>query len=105
MKLEVKANCPLDGFNPCRQMNCAWFTQVRGVNPNTGQEVEEWGCAMAWLPIMLMENSHQQKITGAAVDHMRNEIVNRMDGPTEIPPHQALPPGYGVPPNTIPYKG
>ena len=75
MKLEVKSNCPLDGFKPCRQFECAWFTQVRGTNPQTGQEVDEYACAIAWLPMLTIENSQQQRQTGAAVESFRNEMV------------------------------
>jgi hypothetical protein len=75
MKIETKANCPLDGFKPCRQLECAWFMQVRGANPNTGADVDEWGCSMAWLPILTIENSQQQRQTGAAVESFRNEMV------------------------------
>ena len=75
MQIEPKANCPLDGFKPCRQLECAWFIKVSGRNPNTGKDVEEWGCSMAWLPIMMIENSQQQRSTGAAVESFRNEMV------------------------------
>lgn len=75
MKIEPKANCPLDGFNPCRQLDCAWFLKVAGKNPNTGQDVEDWGCSMAWLPMMMIENSQMQRQTGAAVESFRNEMV------------------------------
>ena len=76
MKIETKANCPLDNFNPCRELQCAWFIQVRGHNPNTGKEVDEWACSMSWLPILMIENSQQQRQTGAAVESFRNEMVN-----------------------------
>ena len=75
MKIEAKNNCPLDNFNPCRKLECAWFTQVRGVNPNTGEELDDWACAVAWTPILLIENSQQQRGTGAAVESFRNEMV------------------------------
>jgi len=75
MKLEVKANCPLDGFNPCRQLECAWFMKIRGSNPNTGEEIDDYGCSMAWLPVLMIENSQQQRSTGAAVESFRNEMV------------------------------
>lgn len=75
MKIEVKSNCPLNNFEPCKQMECAWFMQVRGHNPNTGAEVDEWACSMAWLPMLLIENSQQQRQTGAAVESFRNEMV------------------------------
>ena len=75
MKIEPKANCPLNGFEPCKQLECAWFLKIRGANPNTGEDFDEWGCSMAWLPILLIENSQQQRHTGAAVESFRNEMV------------------------------
>jgi len=75
MKIESKSNCPLDGFKPCRQLECAWFMQIRGTNPNSGEPVDEWGCSMAWMPMLMIENSQQQRQTGAAVESFRNEMV------------------------------
>jgi len=75
MKIEPKNNCPLDNFNPCRQLDCAWFLKIAGKNPNTGKDIDDWGCSMAWLPIMMIENSQQQRSTGAAVESFRNEMV------------------------------
>jgi hypothetical protein len=75
MKIESKANCPLDGFKPCRQLECAWFMQIRGTNPNSGEPVDEWGCSMAWMPMLMIENSQQQRGTSAAVESFRNEMV------------------------------
>lgn len=75
MKIEPKNGCPLHNFQPCKALECAWFTQVRGHNPNTGKEVDEWACAIAWLPVLLIENSQQQRQTGAAVESFRNEMV------------------------------
>lgn len=75
MKLEVKDNCPMDNFKPCKQLECAWFMKVSGSNPNTGEAVDEYACAIAWLPILLIENSQQQRSTGAAVESFRNEMT------------------------------
>ena len=75
MQIEVKQNCPLDKFKPCRQFDCAWFMKISGKNPNTGKDTEEWGCAMAWLPVLLVENAQQSRSTGAAVESFRNEMV------------------------------
>jgi hypothetical protein len=84
MKIEAKANCPLDGFKPCRQLECAWFMKVRGTNPNTGEELDEWGCSIAWMPILLIENSQQQRQTGAAVESFRNEMVKANEASQQI---------------------
>ena len=75
MKIEAKSNCPLDNFNPCRQLDCARLMKIRGKDPQTDNEIEEWGCSMAWLPILMIENSQQQRSTGAAVESFRNEMV------------------------------
>jgi hypothetical protein len=75
MKIETKPNCPLDSFNPCRQLDCAWFMKIQGKNPQTGVDIDEWGCSMAWLPVLMIENSQQQRQTGSAVESFRNEMV------------------------------
>lgn len=84
MKIESKTNCPLNSFEPCKELECAWFMKLRGMNPNTGQDVDEWGCSMAWLPILLIENSQQQRQTGAAVESFRNEMVKANEMNTQI---------------------
>jgi hypothetical protein len=74
MQLKPGNFCPLIKED-CVQFKCAWFSQLSGTNPNTGKEVDEWGCAIAWTPILLIENSQQQRQTGAAVESFRNEMV------------------------------
>jgi hypothetical protein len=74
MKLEAGKFCPLVQKD-CLGLQCNWFTQLRGVNPNTGKEIDEWGCAVTWLPMLLVENSQQQRQTGSAVESFRNEMV------------------------------
>ena len=75
MELKNGNFCPLLK-KECITLQCAWFTQVRGTNPNTGKEVDEWACAIAWSPILMIENSNMQRQTGAAVESFRNEMVN-----------------------------
>jgi hypothetical protein len=77
MQLEVKDNCPLNGFKPCKKLDCAWFVKLAGTDPNTGKQIDEFGCAVAWLPLMLIENAQQSRQTGAAVESFRNEMVKQ----------------------------
>ena len=58
--------------------------QLRGKNPQTGADVDEWGCAVAWLPMLMIENSQQQRHTGAAVESFRNEMVKANETTTQI---------------------
>ena len=74
MQLKPGTFCPLIKKD-CVQMQCAWFTQVRGKHPQTGQEIDEWGCAVTWLPVMLIENAKETRQTGAAVESFRNQVV------------------------------
>lgn len=78
MKIEPGNFCPLIQAD-CKGLQCSWFTQVRGINPNTGKEVDEWSCAITWLPMLMIENSQQQRQTGAAVESFRNEMVKTQE--------------------------
>ena len=88
IKVEAGDFCPLMK-QECIGLKCAWFTKVMGHNPQTGKEVEEWACAVAWLPMLAIENSQNTRMSGAAVESFRNEMVRRMDmpiieGPTKL---------------------
>ena len=88
IKVESGDMCPLLG-KTCIGLQCAWFTKVMGHHPQTGKEVEEWACAVAWLPMLAIENSQHTRMSGAAVESFRNEMVKRMDmpiidGPTKL---------------------
>lgn len=74
MKLEPGKFCPLIKKD-CVGLQCNWFMLVRGKNPQTGDDIDEWGCAMTWMPVLLIENSQQQRQTGAAVESFRNEVA------------------------------
>jgi hypothetical protein len=74
MQLKSGDFCPLIG-SECINLKCKWFTQIRGTNPNTGEPVDEWDCAVKWVPFLVIESSQQSRQTGAAVESLRNEIV------------------------------
>lgn len=52
-----------------------WFTKLQGTDMNTGKDIDEYACAVTWLPMLLVENSGMQRQTGAAVESFRNEMV------------------------------
>jgi hypothetical protein len=83
MELKNGNYCPLVKKD-CIGLQCSWFTLVRGQNPNTGKEVDEWACAIAWLPVLLIENSQQQRSTGAAVESFRNEMVKANESSQQV---------------------
>jgi len=83
MKIEPGKFCPLLKKD-CIGLQCNWFMLVRGTNPQTGEEVDDWSCAMTWLPVLLIENSKQQRQTGAAVESFRNEVVRTAEANREV---------------------
>jgi hypothetical protein len=66
--------CPLIKKD-CVGLTCAWYTHVQGHDVNSGNQVDSFECAISWLPLLLIENSGQQRQTGAAVESFRNEMV------------------------------
>ena len=76
MKLEVKDNCPLDNFNPCRAVRLRLVHEGAGQQPQHGRTHRGVGMSMAWLPILLIENAPAVTVAGAAVESFRNEMVS-----------------------------
>ncbi len=74
MQIKPGKFCPLIK-NDCVGLECNWFIQVRGMDPNTGKEVDEWGCSIAWLPHLLIENAKETRQGAAATESFRNEMV------------------------------
>ena len=81
MQLKNGTYCPLVKKD-CLGLQCAWFPRVQGVDTNTGNQVDEYQCAIAWMPMLLIENSGQQRQTGAAVESFRNEMVKANEATT-----------------------
>lgn len=72
--------CPLhkmDMSEVCHK--CPWWVHLRGTNPQGGGEVDEWGCTVSFLPMLLVETAQQSRQTGAAVESFRNEMVKAND--------------------------
>jgi hypothetical protein len=76
MELKKGSFCPFIK-KECIQMQCALFTCVRGVDMNTGKELDEWGCAMGWLPMLLINSANESRKTCAATESFRNEMVDQ----------------------------
>ena len=83
MAKDAKIICPLQGA-PCVEDGsivngelhaCRFWIQVHGQHPQTGEKVSTFDCVFSWVPALLIENSQQQRHTGAAVESFRNEMV------------------------------
>jgi hypothetical protein len=81
--LEVIITCPMglkcEEIKDNKAYRCAWFTKLAGKDPQSEKEIEQWGCAISWLPVMLVEVSQTNRGNTDAISSMRNEIVKRQD--------------------------
>jgi hypothetical protein len=66
--------CPLLN-KKCIKHQCLWYNMLQGKHPQTGLDVQEWGCSIAWLPLLLVENSAKMTGVQAATESFRNEMV------------------------------
>jgi len=77
--IPTETTCPLG--SKCQEVRdgklyaCAWYTKLVGKDPQSEKEHDEWGCAMAWVPILLAENIRMTNTVGAGVESFRNEMV------------------------------
>lgn len=82
--MEIRiADCPLGA--KCEEvkeiqgkqvlLRCPWYTMVRGTDVNTGKEIDDWGCAIAWLPTLMVNTANEARKTTAATESFRNEVV------------------------------
>jgi len=84
--LEIRlAECPLGA--KCEEVKeengrqvlyrCPWYTKVRGTDMNTGEEKDDWGCAIAWLPALMINTANESRKGVAATEAFRNEMVRQ----------------------------
>lgn len=75
--LKEEVTCPLgskcvdvtvDGI----VQRCAWHTNIQGVNPQDGSEMNTWKCAIAWIPVLQVNQSRVSTGTNAAIENLRN---------------------------------
>lgn len=80
---EVRLSCPLGA--QCEEIKdnvltrCCWHTHLVGKDPQSNKDIDEWRCAMSWLPIMLTEVAQASRGTTQSVVSLRDESVSRQD--------------------------
>ena len=81
--IQEVAICPLG--SKCEEIRdnvlyrCAWFVKLVGKDPQSTKEIDEWRCAIAWLPLMQVEVAQTNRASAEAVVSMRDETVKRQD--------------------------
>ena len=82
-ELENVTSCPLG--STCREVKdgklitCAWFIKLQGKNPQTGENIDDYRCAIAWQPILAIEGNGTSQGIASSIQSLRNETVKRQD--------------------------
>jgi len=74
--------CPLLK-EPCIEHKCKFYVHLLGNDPQTGKAIDKFDCAMAFIPILLIEGAQQSRQAGAAIESFRNEMVLTGQGLTK----------------------
>ena len=82
--MDIKIICPLG--SKCQEakdgkvFRCAWYVKLAGKDPQSNKEFDEWRCAMAWLPVMLVEVSQTNRGQTGAIESFRNNVTSGIAG-------------------------
>ncbi len=83
MGIETVMTCPLG--SKCEEIKdnklhrCTWYQSLAGQDPTTGEQVNEWRCAIVWQNIVMVETSMTNRSIAAATESFRNEMVKAQE--------------------------
>jgi len=77
--MERVMTCPLG--SQCEEIKdgkihqCHWYTKIVGKNPQSNEELDEYRCAIAWMPLLQIEMSQTNRGQTQAISSFRDEMV------------------------------
>ena len=71
--------CPLIK-GKCKQHQCMMFKSVRGTNPMTGQDIDQFDCAISLIPMAIIETAKEMRQGAAATESFRNVVHSLATG-------------------------
>jgi len=83
MNIKPVLTCPLN--SKCEEIKdntfyqCHWLVEIAGKNPQSEDLIHEKKCAIAWMPILLIENAQTNRGQTEAICSMRDETMKRQD--------------------------
>ncbi len=83
------AKCEVVDDNGNVEERCRWYVSVMGQNPQTGDKVDQWGCAITFMPVLQIESSQQTRHVAKGVEELRNFVAD--------PPEVELLSQFGTP--------
>lgn len=76
-----KVTCPLHKKKMSLVCHtCPWWIQISGKDPNTGEAIPGiWNCAVAYIPMTVLEVANKTGSVCANVVSMRDELIKRAE--------------------------
>lgn len=66
--------CPLHKLDLSKVCHkCPWYMLIRGKDPQTTKEIDHWGCAISFLPLLQIEVAQVTRQASAEIHEFRNE--------------------------------
>jgi hypothetical protein len=59
----------------CVEGKCRMWTHLLGKNPQGEGTVDKFGCALEFLPILLVENAQMMRMAAASTDKVANQVA------------------------------
>ena len=79
--MDIEITCPLgskcEEIRDNRVHRCAWYTCIKGKDPQSEETLDEWRCAIAWMPILQVETAQTNRGQTQALESFRNEMVDQ----------------------------
>ena len=95
MTLEVEISCPLghkcESVDDGKIVRCAWYVEIHGKNPQTGDEMKKFDCAIAWGPLIAIEGNGMNRAMVASFQSMRNAALENQKKHLEKQSDKAIP--------------
>lgn len=58
---------------------CAWYMNIIGANPQTGESMNRFDCAIVLMPVLMIESTQAMRGNQAAIESFRNEMSKQND--------------------------
>lgn len=58
----------------CIESKCRFWTHLLGKDPQGEGVIDKFGCAIEFLPILLVENSQMVRMSAASSDKIANQV-------------------------------
>src|SRR6267154_1788641 len=62
------------------KVKCRWWQHLAGKDPQSEKMVDQYDCAIAWLPVVGVEGAQMSRQTAASVDKVANEVAEVKGG-------------------------